>query len=244
MAVIKSRSTSKYSEGNPLKTCTSCGKTYIDRDCKEPAFETYYKVPRSQYIWSAIFIGLAITFFITIIIGILSNFNSLIVIIGAAVVYSIIEMILISTSLDKYEESEGLRLKAWRKSDERLKNVEYANTLKQLGFPVPENYLIKNKLGTQPLDVQPIISASSVKSASTSCRQSKGKANKVRNDDIWSRMEIVQPPPKNQNTRQADVIGTYNQKQTDTKLYCRKCGHLIPVDSIFCPACGEKVVIK
>ena len=137
----------QYYYGSPVRTCKKCGEQYIDRRYHEIAIEGIQKGQMSVrayiismliggfFIWRGIHLTqyrmlgsveimkwfLPVTF---ILLGI------------GVIIASIVEIILISTG-KKAEKFEKLTFE----SEERLRDRNYAWTLKQEGYNVPEQFL-------------------------------------------------------------------------------------------------------
>jgi len=124
-----------------------------------------------------------------------------------------------------------------------------------LGQIEAEQYLARKKANAQNPEIAP---ASSVGNTSQKMNNANGvkkvpdmesklakKPAKANADNDNLIMDTVQPSSeKPVATKGREALRTIKDdpKQLTTKLFCRKCGASIPVDSIYCPACGEKVV--
>lgn len=127
--------------GSPFVVCKSCGRTFVDRDIKEPALSPYSD--EGFELWRCFFVYLmpwgllgvfilfcalnmedpsaAVYFFAALVLG-------LYVVLTANVVIN-------RTKLqEKYKEE-------YRESEKRLQNPQYAQALSAAGFYVPRQYL-------------------------------------------------------------------------------------------------------
>lgn len=132
---------------SPVKHCKKCGTVYADPRCHEIMVEG---IPSDTFSYLSYFIMLiigALIFYRGLVIfnsyqlGVPNQMQwllpSVFIIIGLIMVIGgIWELISIKTGLKK-KKFKKLALQ----SHERLKNKEYAYTLKQLGYKVPDKYL-------------------------------------------------------------------------------------------------------
>lgn len=129
----------KNHSGSPFITCPSCQNVFVDKEIKEPALIPYSE--SGFAIWRYFFNYL---FPFGIMGGLCAYISStdpdrLATIIAAVClsIYFILTLIDI-VNIPKYKEEFRA---AYRESEKRLENPEYAIALQAHGFKVPEKYL-------------------------------------------------------------------------------------------------------
>ena len=130
--------------GCPITTCKYCGEIFIDKDIKEPALESKpAKVSIIDCIFTMFFpFGvLSIVFAIPLIIHYTSEpWYYLFVIIPAIIWISFVIFALV-----KRDKINKELIEEYKASEERLKDLEYAQLLLKYKFNVPDKYLIDNQ---------------------------------------------------------------------------------------------------
>ncbi len=124
--------------GSPLVTCYHCGTVFIDTDVIELAIQGPRKADLRKFspIWLiGVFMGA-----LMIAISISSGEIDLNCIVGAIIAALCIAFIISEVkNHDKHLAELDKEMKA---SEARLSNKQYAETLKNAGYSVPEKYLI------------------------------------------------------------------------------------------------------
>lgn len=124
----------------PLKTCTKCGKHYIDPSCSEPALRPYKPLPVWYHLLISCQNGALLSFFATMFASIAIKDNSIRwLIFGVGI--PVFSLLLFLWRMHSRKKSEELRLQTWQKSDQRLRKSRYAVALKLYGYLVPAQYL-------------------------------------------------------------------------------------------------------
>lgn len=133
--------------GCPLRTCPNCGKIYIDSHCKEPALYSYKEGGIVSCIVHSIIVALFGAMAVFIVCGIVTavtdSFYKAIepivwIMLGAFIAFFAVNLVYEVKHLKTSNEDA---LRAWKESDARLRNIEYARLLKDAGFKVPKTYL-------------------------------------------------------------------------------------------------------
>lgn len=131
--------------GSPVRQCKKCGFTYLDKryheietdGCEPDALSVKRSAIVSAAGLAAAVLGAAITAAEIHLSGKYHLSMVFIALIGLAlVIFGIVDAVRIKTGL-KAKKLEKLRTE----SEERLKNREYAQLLKENGYNVPEKYL-------------------------------------------------------------------------------------------------------
>lgn len=124
----------------PLKTCSECGKHYIDHFCSEPALRPYKPLPVWYHLLTSCYNGVLLSILAVLLASIAvknSSIRWLIFGVGIPVFFSLLFL----RRMRSREKIEKLRLQRWQESDRRLRNPKYATTLKLCGYLVPAQYL-------------------------------------------------------------------------------------------------------
>ena len=133
-----------YLYGSPIQTCSKCGGQYLDRQFHEAEIEGFHESDTSKKAAAkdVVFYGAAVlvTALINVVLFFLNriSFILLLVLICAVVLFfsSLKKSAKVLTGVRKKELDKELAA-----SRSRLENKEYARTLKELGYAVPEKYL-------------------------------------------------------------------------------------------------------
>jgi len=135
------------SYGSPLKNCPTCGKTYIDSYCAEPAFFEFRSYSLKQHLgsatllsWTLAFIVTAIIFVFTAIFGFYDHAET-ICLTSLGITFPLFWLIIFFTNMRNRKRLDKTKRKKWQESDLRLRNSEYASILKNFGYNVPPRYL-------------------------------------------------------------------------------------------------------
>jgi len=133
-------------EGSPFITCRSCGKTFIDKEIKEPALKPY--TGKGYELWRCFFAGF-------MPFGMLFIFATLYLITEEEkttwgyIISSVLILIYILFTtyvIKNRKKAQEMGRIEYLESVDRLKDPEYAQALKDAGFKVPEQYLVNNDL--------------------------------------------------------------------------------------------------
>lgn len=127
--------------GSPFIVCRSCGKTFVDKEIKEPALLPY--TGEGFELWRCFFAflmpwGLAGIFAAVAAFNMEEKPVALFVI--AAILIGIYVALTIYTIKNRIKFIEDDR-KEYKASEQRLANPDYARALKEAGFKVPDKYL-------------------------------------------------------------------------------------------------------
>jgi hypothetical protein len=125
--------------GSPFRECPNCYKTYIDKDYKEIAVSGYEgdltkKVEPFSIV--LLVVGPLLLLFAILcdmVLGMI--FGGLMALSGLIFVISDLK-----SQTKRKNEYEAMRIA----SEERLGNIEYAQALLDLGYPVPRKYLVSH----------------------------------------------------------------------------------------------------
>lgn len=142
---IKGYMESQSDYGSPIRVCRKCGKSYLDRRYHEIAIEgigtNALSIKRDAKIALLGFAFFAVGFLLNLGMVLSSDkynlrlvFIQLIAII--LIIFALGDAVMIKTG-KKEKRLEKKRME----SVERLKNKEYARTLAELGYNVPNEYL-------------------------------------------------------------------------------------------------------
>ena len=124
----------------PIKTCSQCGKHYIDPSCSEPALRPYKPLPVWYHLLISCQNGALLSFFATMFASIAIKDSSVRwLIFGVGI--PVFSLLLFLWRMHSRKKSEELRLQTWQKSDQRLRKSRYAVALKLYGYLVPAQYL-------------------------------------------------------------------------------------------------------
>lgn len=136
----------QFDFGSPIQTCKKCKGTYLDRRYHEieidgvgNAAEMSGKRAKFLAVFGLIFFGVALLLNLGMVlsVGRYSVRGVMIMLLGLIMmVGGLIEGIMVKTGV-KERQLEKKRLESQR----RLENPEYARTLAELGYLVPEKYL-------------------------------------------------------------------------------------------------------
>ena len=128
-------------EGCPFKTCMYCGKTFIDKDIKEPALKPYSE--KGLGIINCFFVGLVPFGIIGILatIGLLRNETNSIGIIIFTIIIDLIYIAITVFTIVNRKKAIAENKKKYKESYQRLKNRDYAIALKNSGYKVPDKFL-------------------------------------------------------------------------------------------------------
>lgn len=125
---------------SPLKPCPKCSKIYVDPYSEELALKPYRPQPTSKILLSCIPYGIGSAVFIGFIAFLITKSNSIgLLFLGVSSVACWLLWSLFSILTRNKEDAR--RLKKWQESEQRLKNPNYASSLKNLGYHVPVQYL-------------------------------------------------------------------------------------------------------
>ena len=125
--------------GSPFLTCKHCGKTFVDKDIKEPALEPYSDSGYS--LLNCVFAGFW-PFGLTgiILTGYAIKYHSIGVAIAALIVGGVYFAIM-GTAIKNRKKFKIEDKLEYERSYERLKDINYAVALKNAGFDVPSHFL-------------------------------------------------------------------------------------------------------
>jgi hypothetical protein len=128
----------KYSihYGSPFRSCSRCGKIFVDKDYKEIALEGIRKIDKKRVSPGAIFF--AIGGCLVIIAGAVIREPYMLG--GGLIWVAIWGSIIVSEVLGHKKNLEYLEQET-KRSNERLSNPTYAQALKNVGYHVPLQYL-------------------------------------------------------------------------------------------------------
>lgn len=145
--IVRTTQFHNHTYGSPLRICQHCGSQYIDRDFEELALRPYKKWSYVKLIIVAFTRALIISALVIVcVLLVLSQllhldidnapFDYVVYVIFA--VCLIICMVYTFRSKKAYDHALYLE---WLDSERRLKNVDYAIQLDQIGYDVPPQYL-------------------------------------------------------------------------------------------------------
>lgn len=130
--------------GSPFLTCKFCGKTFVDKDIKEPALKPYSDSGFSifncifAFFWPFGVAGIILT-------GCTISPETSSVGVGiAALIVDAIYLLLTGHSIKNRKQLQKENKQEYEQSLERLKKPQYAMALKKAGFKVPEQFLKEN----------------------------------------------------------------------------------------------------
>lgn len=124
--------------GSPFRTCSACGRGFVDKDFQEPAF---YWPPEPAKPWQALLaplfpFGIGGIFVIIICIG-LGSFYGMIVSLFPFSFYFYLVYKILKNKRKIYQQS----LAEYRASEERVSNRDYILRLLACGYRVPRSFL-------------------------------------------------------------------------------------------------------
>ena len=126
--------------GSPIKTCNNCGKEFIDKYAVEIAVsgikETSTKKTEPIYYFSLL-IGV-----VFMLIGIVYPRGDINVTLITGIVFTALAVYIIVSDHNNYAEKQKSLKEEEQASFERLSDVSYAYKLKELGYDVPQKFLL------------------------------------------------------------------------------------------------------
>lgn len=216
--------------GSPLLHCDSCKKVFYDNKIKEPALNPPPKNEREKlsfFIYFGVLFGLGFTVFG--LSGVFSESSDYLVFLILGLIWTVSSILLIwSTYHDKNKRNEHY-LKLLKDSKQRLSSVDYQEQLIVASsgnadvVSLLREYNLSNNLDFI-LDVDIIIHKYELLNETADINENN---KQVETDSI---------------AEHDDTKGVPNIDMS-IKLFCRKCGTELLVDSDFCHRCGEKVII-
>ncbi len=120
--------------GSPLKMCSKCQNIFIDDEYREIAIDGVRKAD-TQHISPAGLLYSGISIFASI-----SSFACQYTLGG--IIFILIALYLSLRELLTYNIRQQMLKKLTQESEERMKNIQYAQLLKKYGYNVPEKYLL------------------------------------------------------------------------------------------------------
>lgn len=217
--------------GTPLVHCDSCKKLFYDNKIKEPALNPppiNEREKLSFFIYLGVFFGLGFTIFS--LSGVFTEGTDYLLFLIFGLVWTAGSVLLIwSTYRDKNKRNEHY-LKLLRDSQQRLSSVDYQEQLIVASngnadvVSLLRKYNLSNNLDFI-LDVDSIIHKYELLNETVDTNENN---EQVESDNIAEQNDTKEIP----------------NIDMSIKLFCRKCGTELLVDSDFCHRCGEKVIIK
>ena len=128
-----------FAYGSPIRTCKHCSQPYLDRTYHEIEIDGYRPGDLDTKGNGKMILGALAAAIVTGVLFVLIPYTILLIAFLLSVVFffgMILETVKVKTGKRK-KELEKLR----QESESRLCNREYAQTLKALGYNVPEKYL-------------------------------------------------------------------------------------------------------
>lgn len=128
-----------FAYGSPIRTCKHCSQPYLDRTFHEIEIDGYRPGDLDTKGNGKMILESLVAVIVTgVLVTLIPNTIVLIALLLSLVFFfgMIIETVKVKTGKRK-KELEKLR----QESESRLRNREYAQTLKALGYNVPEKYL-------------------------------------------------------------------------------------------------------
>ena len=129
------------SEGSPIKTCSACGRTYIDTNCYEPALKLYKPSSLGGDVGLSLFAAVLLSFPAFIVSYFVTDANVSKTFIYTGVCAAVLFLMSLFIMIRNRESSDAARKASWEASDKRLQNTQYALLLDSHGFDVPKRYL-------------------------------------------------------------------------------------------------------
>jgi len=220
---------SQILRGSPFRVCPYCDNVYFDSAYQEIALSVYKDkggvLNFWGLAWALISNGLVVFFLLTSSLEDLKGglwiplliFGLIAIIIDTGLVRLIKNRIHANEyhqqSLDLLEGKTNHRTKDLTASMERMSNKSYLDALRAHGVTVPDYFYERLRTVKPENSIQVPDSIKSVDSS---------MVNQTNTED--PKKEVFENSPKNE------------------IAFCRKCGARIPLDSVFCPKCGEKVI--
>lgn len=133
--------TKQYSTGSPFISCKHCGKTFVDRDIKEPALKPYSdnNISVINCIFAFFMPFGALGIFLSICAY---NYRPTSVILWViACIADLIYILLTAYCVINRKKLQQENYQEYQRSLNRLQNKEYAQALKNAGFDVPLHFL-------------------------------------------------------------------------------------------------------
>ena len=137
--IYQYHSTNNYKYGSPILTCSFCKLEFVDKDVEELALKPF---DTSQYtigrcFWAAVWpVGLTALFFIVLAIICKEAWTIVAAVLGVAGYVALVIFYIKDLKNERWQYE-----REYKKSEERLKNKEYAHILRDLGYDVPTKYL-------------------------------------------------------------------------------------------------------
>lgn len=216
-------------KGSPFRVCPHCDKAYFDPAYHEVAISVYKdeggEVNFWGFSWFLISNGLVIFFIINAITeGKMLWAPFLIFLLIALVIdFGVGRLIYNKIHADIYHQKSIDAIEGRTKNQTgelaasmvRMSNKAYLDALKAHGVYVPDYFYERLRNGHVQTKIDMPESVETINS------------NKVEHKDEES-VEALEEPAE--------------YKATNEIIFCRKCGGKMPLDSSFCPKCGEKVI--
>lgn len=219
--------------GSPVFRCDTCKKIFYDEKIKEPALNpppVNEREKLSFFIYSAVPLGLGFT-----IMGLWSVFTYgldylLLLVMGPILTIGSI-LLIRSTYRDKEKRDEHYQ-KLLKESHQRLSKFDYQEQLIVASKGNSQIVSLLKKYNSSHcldfiLDVDNILHDYELKNIT-------GDTNDKVEEDLMEIFDAVKEIP----------IDEEQEVKNDIKLFCRKCGAELLLDSDFCHRCGEKVEVK
>lgn len=127
--------------GSPIKKCNQCGEVFLDKDYSEIAIDGVREVDKMRLTpYTMVSSGVGIVISIIFLLGGITGNALHIALLGFALIAYEVHSIW-SEYHGWDERQEKLRYET-EASERRMQNLEYALTLKMLGYSVPDKYLL------------------------------------------------------------------------------------------------------
>lgn len=128
---------------SPLKPCPKCGKIYIDPYSRELALKPYRASSALTRLGTSVFAGIALALIPSVILLLVTSDETLSLRVWGICSVAFWLLAFLFSSLTRDQQNRR-QLDQWQRSEQRLKNPEYAAQLALLGYPVPAQYLPAN----------------------------------------------------------------------------------------------------
>lgn len=139
--------------GSPLRRCQFCAKTFIDKDYREIAVSGIRHVDTKKIATGTILLGVfpALFFILGIVLSfqlpLSENKTPLYLALGGAI--ALLGVVYLCWAEAKgYKNRQQYLQEESQRSEMRLKSLEYASLLKELGYSVPAKYLLSQNTTT------------------------------------------------------------------------------------------------